>query len=214
MQRTPQAEWLDSLPSDHPDALHSRRDLRLTNAIVGNHRWFARILPGLLARDEVVLELGAGTGELGMTLLGAGVTVDGIDLRERPGCWPANRRWHSADILSFPGYAAYPVIIGNLILHHFSDDALRSLGARLQETARVIVASEPVRSRVSQVLYRTIAPLLGANRVSLHDAHVSIAAGFREDELPRLLGLGARSWAVRFHATWAGMCRMVAVRRS
>ena len=31
------------------------------------------------------------------------------------------------------------------------------------------------------------APLLGANHVSLHDAHVSIAAGFLGDELPRAL---------------------------
>jgi len=37
-----QAELLDSLPPDHPDALHNRRDLRLTNALMGNSRWFQR----------------------------------------------------------------------------------------------------------------------------------------------------------------------------
>ncbi|MEX2043911.1 MAG: hypothetical protein WD941_01065, partial [Opitutus sp.] len=186
MQRTLQPELLDSLPPDHPDALHSRRDLRLTNAILGNHRWFARSLPGLLQPDDVVMELGAGTGELGSRLRKSGVAVDGIDFWARPSSWPADRHWHSTDILGFPGYAAYPVVIANLILHQFSDDELRSLGARLRQAARVIVAAEPVRSRVSQVLFRIVAPLLGANHVSLHDAHVSIAAGFRDDELPRL----------------------------
>src|SRR5688572_14054246 len=39
MQRTVQPEILDSLPHDHPDALHNRRDLRLTNFVTGDHRW-------------------------------------------------------------------------------------------------------------------------------------------------------------------------------
>ncbi len=48
MQRTPQPELLDSLPPQHPDALHNRRDLRLTNRVMGNHRWLIRTLPPLL----------------------------------------------------------------------------------------------------------------------------------------------------------------------
>jgi hypothetical protein len=213
MQRTLQPELLDSLPHDHPDALHNRRDLRLTNAVVGNPRWFARILPALLRPGEVALELGAGTGELGAVLRKTGVAVDGLDLWGRPAAWPPERQWHAADLRTFCGYAAYPVIIANLVLHQFPDEELRSLGARWQ-TARVIVASEPARRRVSQVLYRALAPLLGANHVSLHDAHVSIAAGFRRDELPCLLGLDPLTWAIRCRVTWLGIYRMVAVRRS
>jgi hypothetical protein len=77
----------------------------------------------------------------------------------------------------------------------------------------VIVACEPARRRLSQILFRTLGPLLGANYVSLHDAHVSIAAGFRGDELARQLGLEADAWVIRCQTTVLGFCHLIAVRR-
>ncbi len=68
MQRILQAELLDSLPHDHPDALHNRRDLRVINRVMGNYRWFARTLPALLRPGEAALEVGAGDGTLGLQL--------------------------------------------------------------------------------------------------------------------------------------------------
>ncbi len=212
MQRTLQPELLDSLPPDHPDALHNRRDLRLINTIVGNYRWFSRILPRLLEPSEICLEIGAGTGELVAFLEKSGIRTDGLDLWDRPADWPADRQWHTADLRRFPGYADYPVILANLILHQFTDEELGALGAQWTKTARVIVAAEPARRRGSQVLFRGVAPLFGASHVSLHDAHVSIAAGFRDDELPRLLGLEPSRWRIRRQITWLGIYRLVAVR--
>ncbi len=214
MQRTLQPELLDSLPPDHPDALHNRRDLRLTNQIIGNLRWFGRHLPPLVRAGEPVLEIGAGVGELGRSLITQGVACDGLDLWPRPVDWPENRAWHVADLRHFDGYAAYPIVIGNLIFHQFSASELAALGAILTATARVIVASEPVRRRASQVLFRSVAPLLGANHVSLHDAHVSIAAGFRGAELPCSLGLSADQWEIRCSTSLLGAYRMTAVRRA
>lgn len=213
MQRILQPELLDSLPHDHPDALHNRRDLRLINLILGNHRWLARTLRTELRRAETVLELGAGTGELGLRLARNGVAVDGLDLWPRPADWPAARAWHRADLRTFEGYDRYSAVAGNLIFHQFSDDDLGAVGARLARSMRLIVACEPVRRRSSQVLYRALAPLFGANHVSLHDGHVSIAAGFREAELPRALGLDAAEWHVRCSHTVLGAYRMVAIRR-
>jgi SAM-dependent methyltransferase len=214
MQRTLQPELLDSLPPQHPDALHNRRDLRLTNRIMGTHRWLARTLPPLLRPHEHVLELGAGTGELGLRLARAGVAVDGLDLWPRPRDWPPARRWFTDDLRSFAGYGDYAAIVGNLIFHQFQDAELAALGARLRARARVIIACEPVRRRSSQFLYRSLGPLFGANHVSLHDAHVSIAAGFRGDELPRRLGLGPEDWTVQCATTLLGTYRLLAVRRS
>jgi len=213
MPRSLQPELLDSLPPDHPAALHNRRDLRLTNRFMGNHRWLLRTLPPLLRPGEAALELGAGTGELGLQFARRHVPVDGLDLWPRPPTWPPAGAWHSADLKNFAGYSGYAVVFGNLIFHQFSDHDLAGLGARLRQHARVILACEPARRRLSQIYYRVFAPLFGANYVSLHDAHVSIAAGFRDDELPRVLGLNESEWDCRCTTTLLGAYRMVAIRR-
>ena len=214
MQRTLEPEILDSLPPDHPDALHNRRDLRLVNQLMGNHRWLARTLPPLLQPGETALELGAGTGELGLRLIAAGVPVDGLDLWPRPANWPAARPWHSANLLSFPGYDSYAAVIGNLIFHQFSDTELAHVGAAIRRHARVILAREPARRRISQHVYRILAPLLGANHVSRHDGYVSIAAGFVGDELPRLLGLDPAEWDCDCVITTRCAYQMIAIRRA
>jgi hypothetical protein len=211
MQRTLQPELLDSLPHDDPAALHNRRDLRLTNLVLGTHRWLERVLPTLLQPTDSVLEIGAGTGELGLRLARRGMTVSGLDLWPRPAEWPADAAWHREDLRTFAAYDGYSVIVGNLIFHQFSDSELGELGAKLRG-ARVIVACEPQRRRISQLLYRTFAPLCGANHVTLHDAHVSIAAGFRGRELADGLGLQPREWRIRCSSTVLGTNRLVAVR--
>ena len=214
MPRTLQPELLDALPPGHPAALHSRRDLRLTNRAMGNFRWFLRTLPPLVRSGETVLELGAGTGDLARALHGRGVSVDGLDRWPRPAEWPADRAWHSADLTAFPGYASYPVIIGNLIFHQFSEVELAALGARLRDHARLIVACEPARRRLYQIIFGVVAPLLGANYVTRHDARVSIAAGFRGNELSRALGLDPALWECRVTKSLLGAYRLVASRRA
>jgi hypothetical protein len=214
MQRLLQPEILDSLPSNHPAALHNRRDLRIINNIAGSYRWITRKLPPRLGADDIALEVGAGTGELGLQLQRSGVALDGLDLWPRPENWPARRAWHVADLRNFDGFAPYAAVCGNLIFHQFSHADLAIVGSRLGPNVRVILACEPARRRFSQILYRVAGPLLGANYVSLHDARVSIAAGFRDDELPRALGLDVSEWHVRQSTTLFGIYRMIAVRRS
>lgn len=212
MDRTLEPELLDALPPDHPDAIRNRRDLRLTNLVMRNHAWIARTLSRRLRPGERVLELGAGTGELGQRLARHGLTVDGLDVWPRPPSWPAHHAWHRVDVLAFTGWESYRVVIGNLIFHQFTEADLQRLGRRMQR-ARMIVACEPARRRASQVAYRTLAPLFGANHVSLHDAHVSIAAGFRGDELPSALGLSRTQWDVHCASTCLGAYHLTAMRR-
>jgi hypothetical protein len=213
MPRTLQPELLDSLPPDHPDARHSRRDLRVINRLMGNHRWFARTLPPLLRPGEQALELGAGTGELSSCLLAAGVCVDGLDRVPPPPTWPAARSWHTSDLRAFAGYDRYAAILANLILHHLTAAELAALGTTLTLHTRLILASEPARRTRFQRLFALASPLLGANHVTRHDAHVSIAAGFRDDELPLALGLAPSTWQWRCTTTGLGAYRMVATRR-
>jgi hypothetical protein len=207
-------ELLDSLAPDDPDALASRRDLRLINRVMRNRAWFERELASLLRPGDRVLELGAGMGDLGMRLNARGIALDGLDLWPRPGAWPADRSWHRTDLRTFAGFERYPIVIGNLIFHQFTDAELGQLGARLRRSARVILASEPERRRFSQMAAAALAPLLGINHVTRHDAQVSMTAGFRSHELPRLLGLDTDTWTVRCRTTILGANRMIAIRRA
>ena len=212
MPRVLAPEILDHLPVDHPAARRSRRDLRLTNALMGNHRWLERGLRRHLRPGEAALELGAGDGSFARRANEAGLEVHALDQTcPAPPGWPAQRTWHVADLRDFTHYADYPVIVGNLVFHHLSDAELRHWGAACRDHLRVILASEPSRRRGSALLFAILGRLLRADPVTLHDARVSIAAGFVGHELPELLGLGA-GWDVRCHATALGACRMVAVR--
>ncbi len=212
MRRSLEPELLDTLSPTAPEALHNRRDLRLTNAVMRNHSWFEGTLRRLLDPGDRVLEIGAGTGELALRLARRGIRVDGLDLWPRPAGWPTGQAWHCTDVRDFDGWAGYDVVLGNLIFHQFSDDELGALGSCLA-AVRMVVACEPHRRRVSQLAYRAFAPLFGANHVSLHDAHVSIAAGFRGAELTGALGFNTTAWDIRCSTTLIGAHHMIAIRR-
>lgn len=214
MPRTIQPELLDTLSPQDPDALHSRRDLRLINRLMGNHRWFARHLPSRLRPGERVLEIGAGTGELAQCLTESGARTDGLDLLPPPEGWPEFQPWHTADLRSFSEYANYHVIVGNLVFHHLSDHELEELGARLRKGARMILACEPARRRFSQVMFRLLGMVFGVSYVTLHDGHVSIAGGFFGDELARALGLTETDWVIERVSGPLGGYRMIATRRA
>jgi 2-polyprenyl-3-methyl-5-hydroxy-6-metoxy-1,4-benzoquinol methylase len=207
MDRSLQPELLDTLPSDHPAALHSRRDLRLINRFMRTRPWMIGELRRWLRTGERVLELGAGTGELALALNAAGFSVDGLDLWPQPAGWPASARWHQADLRTFPHYGDYTVIMGSLIFHQFSAEELAALGQRCQQ-ARVILASEPARWKRAQVLMSLIGPVFGASYVTKHDARVSIAAGFLGNELPGLLTLDPQRWSWDCHTGGFGVYRM------
>ncbi len=207
-------ELLDSLPDDAPSARRSRRDLRMINRLLGNESWFRRTLGPRLRRGERLLEIGAGDGTLGRSLMDAVPgPMAGIDLARRPQLWPERAQWFQASVFHFAEWSGHPVIIGNLVFHHFHDHELAALGAQLNRHARLIVASEPLRTRRAARLFSALCPLIQADPVTRHDGHVSIEAGFRGDELPSLLGLDAKAWSWRVDETWLGASRLVAERR-
>ena len=214
MPRTIQPELLDSLSPQDPAALHSRRDLRLINRLMGNHRWFLGQLPKRINPGERVLEIGSGTGELAAQLHQAGVPTAGLDLMSAPDSWPTSQPWHADDLRTFDQYTEYSVIIGNLVFHHLTDVELKHLGVRLQRGTRLILACEPARRRVCQFFFRLLALALGASHVTLHDGHVSIAGGFAGDELAHALGLDKKEWSIEQGSGLLGGYRMIATRRA
>ena len=206
-------ELLDELPQDSPAALNSRRDLRIINRLIGSKAWFGRVLRWRYHRGESILEIGAGTGELGQALHRITPNCAGLDLGRRPIKWPLSAPWYEMDVFAFNGWTDYPIVIGNLFFHHFDRAGLAKIGVELNKHARVIVASEPLRMRRTVRLFSLLCPLMRAHPVTRYDGHVSIAGGFRHDELPHLLGLDLGVWSWQVHETWTGSYRMVAERR-
>jgi hypothetical protein len=207
-------ELLDELPQDSPAAINSRRDLRIINRVLGSSAWFRQVLHGRYRSGERVLEIGAGTGELGMVLHRIAPDLAGLDLGRRPIDWPPDAGWFETDVFAFERWADYPIVIGNLFFHHFDRAGLAQLGAVLNEHARVIVASDPLRTLRTARLFSLLCFFIRAHQVTRYDGRVSIDGGFRLDELPRMLRLDPEVWSWRVHETWIGSCRMVAERRS
>ena len=213
MQRRVEPELLDALPTDDPSAQRSRRELRLINAIMGNHCWLAREMRRSVRPGWRVLELGAGEGTFGARLVSSGICeprqLTGIDLALRPAAWPAGAAWMQGDVFA----GALPeaeIVVANLFLHHFDPEALAQLGARLPAKCRILLASEPARRRLhlAQGVLLSIFALL--SRVTRHDMGISIRAGFLGDELPRALGIGG--WKCETSTTFVGAHRLRAVR--
>ena len=79
----------------------------------------------------------------------------------------------------------WDLVLCNLFLHHFSDEQLRAIFQKLSQCARTFIATEPHRTPFAAKATRLLW-LLGCNQVTLHDAAVSVRAGFRGHELTEL----------------------------
>lgn len=203
------SEILDHLPADDPEAVRSRRDLRLINFLMGNDRWLcrtARRFPKVAARG--VVELGAGTGVLSAKLAAAfpHASITACDLAPRPDGLPEKVVWKCGDLLSGQCGLSGGVLVANLFLHHFEGPALRQLG-RLCENFDLVVLNEPDRARLPHILGCAFWPLV--NRVTWHDMHVSIRAGFARGELQAMMGLDPARWVIAETSTWRGARRVL-----
>lgn len=203
-------EILDHLPNDDPAALRSRRDLRRINFLMGNEHWIlceVRRFPEAARRG--IVEIGAGDGALchRLSLEFPEAPISAYDLAPPPSTLD-RVIWHQGDLFEMPPPAG-GVLVANLFLHHFEAAALAELG-KWMEGFEVLVFNEPDRARLPHGLGRILNPFV--NRVTRHDMHVSIRAGFQNCELPKALGLLDGPWSIRETSTWRGSRRMVASR--
>jgi hypothetical protein len=102
----------------------------------------------------------------------------------------ALRGWQAkavtADVFDWlPASNPAEVIITNLFLHHFHDTSLAGLFRTIAGRTRLFIAIEPRRGPLPWVFSRLLW-LIGCNRITRHDAVVSVRAGFRGGELSAL----------------------------
>jgi hypothetical protein len=77
------------------------------------------------------------------------------------------------------------ITMANLFLHHFDDGRLKMLLRHTAAWTRLFVACEPRRSRTA-LAAAALTRLIGGNDVTVHDAVISVRAGFRGRELSAL----------------------------
>lgn len=212
LPRRLQPEWLDLLPANDPRVVRLRRDLRLINWLMGNHRWLLRQLKTQLTHARGgVCELGAGDGSLLARIHGRwpSLPLTGLDRAPRPGKLEPAIAWRSGDLLYGDDPLPGAVLIGNLVLHHFTREQLEALGVRMQG-CRVILLCESHRDPDVVRRSRWLNPLLG--ELTRHDMPISLEAGFLPGELPKWLGLAGAGWHVKEESNIFGSHRLLAVR--
>jgi len=217
--RQVEPEWLDELPAADPGAIHSRRDLRRLNVVMGNAGAILRLLAesGVAGPAPRVIELGAGDGTLLLAvarrlgpswrgtraqlvdraMLVSGATRDGF----------ASLDWELEVVTNdvFADLARSParegtLILANLFLHHFERERLRELLALIAARAEHFIACEPRRSRFALAASRCVG-LLGCHAITRHDAVVSVRAGFAGEELSQLWPADVR-WRLEERSAW------------
>lgn len=212
-QRQLAPELLDHLPVADPQAIGSRRDLRWINAIMLQASLMAwRLRRDLATPPRRVLELGCGDGAF-MLAVARRMARHWPDvhlvLLDQQDLVPAARRQQFADLgwrvetvtaeaidwMEQTGADRFDLVTANLFLHHFGEPELARLLTAIARLSPILVATEPRRSRLA--LWATgWLRLIGANRVTLHDAAASVRAGFTGRELGTLWpGETAREYA-------------------
>jgi 2-polyprenyl-3-methyl-5-hydroxy-6-metoxy-1,4-benzoquinol methylase len=216
LARRLEPEWLDTLPSDDPDAIGSRRDLHRINTLMLQTGIMRRALTeGCGPRPpRTLLEIGAGDGTF-MLRVARRLAPHWPDVRivllDRQPIVTAQTRdafraigWTAdivtADVFDYLEHlpATFDVVAANLFLHHFSAVGLTRLFAMAAPATRVFVACEPRRAGralgASRMLWA-----IGCNRVTRHDAPASVRAGFAGDELSGMWPARA-AWDVQEYA--------------
>jgi Methyltransferase domain len=200
LTRCVEAETLDHLREDDPQAVRSRHDLRRINRIMGNMLILDSLLNDSLVRPPLrIAELGAGDGSLLLRLARRrarswpGVTLTLVD---RQSLLTASTRAAFAELgwtvdaaamdvfawLERDDHPHYDAIVANLFVHHFDADTVVGLFRAIAQVTECFVACEPRRARVP-LLGSHLVGAIGANGVTRRDAVLSVRAGFRDREL-------------------------------
>ncbi len=196
-----QPEILDELSADDPRAIQSRRDLQKVNTFMGHTGTVMRALRAANTPPRLVVELGTGDGTFLLRIarrLKAERGMRALLVDRRPSVSAATRQGFTAagwnveicesDVFEWlcrPHAETADVTVANLFLHHFREGELAHLLNLAAQQTKRFVACEPRRSRAA-LAGASMLGLVGCNDVTVHDAGVSVRAGFRDRELSAL----------------------------
>ena len=200
-KRSIEPEILDDLSADDPRAIQSRRDLQKVNTVMGHPGMVTRAVRAAPSSPRLLVELGSGDGTFLLRVarrLGPRAGMRALLVDRRPSVSAATRQGFDAagwqidicesDVFEWlcrPRAETADVTVANLFLHHFREGELANLLNLAAQQTRRFVACEPRRSRTA-LAGASLLRLVGCNDVTIHDAGVSVRAGFRDRELSAL----------------------------
>jgi SAM-dependent methyltransferase len=208
-----QAELLDSAAPEMRN--RNLQDIARINRWCGGHRILLRVLRELVSSRErfSVLDVGAGSGDMGERIREAfpNARVLLTDFR------PAHLRnlalpRLAADAFRLPFLpATFDFVICSSVLHHFPDEEIEDLIRKTRSLARrALIILDLERHPIPYHFLPMTRRVFGWSTLTLHDGPISVAAGFRAEELALLTrAAGASAVTVRKHRPWFRLSAVV-----
>jgi SAM-dependent methyltransferase len=196
------------------------RDLNLQDIVrinrwCGGHRVLLRVLRGLVSSRErfSVLDVGAASGDMGQCIgevfPNARVLLTDYRLAHlRNTALPRV----AADAFRLPFLpGAFDFVICSSVLHHFPDGQVVDLIRKTRSFARrALIILDLERHPIPYYFLPSTRSVFGWSTLTLHDGPISVAAGFRAEELASLThAAGAGAVTVRKHRPWFRLSAVV-----
>jgi SAM-dependent methyltransferase len=232
-ERRDEEELLDRSGHEPGELARNLRDIRRVNRFFGGTSVVLRHVPELIAglsaeRPLVVLDVGTGSGDIPLALsrwaeaTGRAVSIiasdasdEIISLARRHVAGRPDITLARFDARSVPlPDASMDVVLCSLALHHFAPaDAVRVL-REMDRLARCgFVVNDLRRGRAGFVAAWLAAHLTTANRLTRHDAPLSVLRAYTPAELRDLLARAGVQDAVVAEHAWFRMAAVKAVGR-
>jgi SAM-dependent methyltransferase len=203
-------ECAESAPADR-----NLRDIARINRWFGGHHALLRMMRDLATSDErfSVLDVGAGSGDMGRCLTGYFPNAKVISLDHRRSHLrnaPSPRVVADALELPFPT-GSFDFVLCSSVLHHFPDDGVIDMIASLRLFARrALLLLDLERHPLAYHFLPMTKRVFGWCPLTVHDGPISVAAAFRVEELASLANAaGASVLTARRHWPWFRMSVVV-----
>ena len=184
------------------------RDIERINHWFGGHRLARNLVGEVAGRTESlrILDAGSASGDMGRAIRRAFYrsTVVSLD-RRRSHLAAAGEPRVAADAFEppFPP-RSFDIVFCSLLLHEYADGEAELLLRRLFGLARrALIVLDLYRHSFAYRFLPATRRLFGWHPLTLHDGPVSVAAGFRPEELSALArSAGLGDVRVRLHRPW------------
>jgi SAM-dependent methyltransferase len=223
--RSDRTEILDAEGHDPAELAANFRDIQRVNGLLGGTSTILRHLPRLLAaippeRSVTILDLATGSADIPLaisrwaTRQGRDVSIVASDESEAILALARNQTGDQPDItvrrydaLAVPlPDGQFDIVLCSLSLHHFApDDAVQVLREMNRLARTGFILNDLCRSRLGYVAAWIASRLTTRNRLTRHDAPLSVLRAYTPSELEALLGRAGINDAVISTHLWFRM---------